>query len=138
MTFTTPSGRKKLRVKDTVADSGAQITIFPASLIKASGVQLTGMRNSKVDLRVANNARIEVQGVVVAEITALSPSGERFKTTSKVYIVQNVDKVYLSFDVLVGLRFFRWPARAINTEQSLVRGTAQARSWSNFHTSRTA
>ena len=36
--------------------------------------------------------------------SALSPSGERFKTTSRVYIVRNVDEVYLSLDVLVGLR----------------------------------
>ena len=32
------------------------------------------------------------------------PSGERFKTLGRVYIVRNVDEVYLSLDVLVGLR----------------------------------
>ena len=57
-----------------------------------------------MDLRAANNAKIDVQGVVDATISALSSSGERFKTTSRVYIVQNVDEVYLSLDVLVGLR----------------------------------
>ena len=91
-------------MKDAVADSGAQITIFPASLIQSSGIQLTGLRRSKVDLRAANNAKIDVQGVVDAAISALSPTGKRFKTTGKVYIVRNVDKVYLSLDVLVGLR----------------------------------
>ena len=59
------------------------------------------MRKSKVDLRAANNAKIDVQGVVDATISALSPSGERFKTTS---IVRNVNEVYLSLDFLVGLR----------------------------------
>ena len=42
MTFATPGGRKELKIKETVADSGAQITIFPASLLKASGVQISG------------------------------------------------------------------------------------------------
>ena len=93
-----------MKIKDAVADSGAQITIFPASLLEASGIEITGMRKSKLDLRAANNAKIDVQGVADATISALSPSGERFKTTSRVYIVRNVDKVYLSLDVLVGLR----------------------------------
>ena len=86
MTFATPSGRKELKVIDAVADFGAQTTIFPASL------------------RAANNAKIDVKGVVDATISALSPSGERFKRTSRVYIVRNIDEVYLSLDVLVGLR----------------------------------
>ena len=45
-----------------------------------------------------------VVGVMNAAINALSPSDKRFQTTSKIYVVQNVDEVYLSFDVLVGLR----------------------------------
>ena len=85
MTFATPSGRKELKIKDAVADSGALITIFLASLLEASGVQISGMRKSKVDLRAANNAKIDVQGVVDATISALSPSGERFKTTSSLH-----------------------------------------------------
>ena len=36
MTFATPGGRKELRVKDAVADSGVHINIFPTSLMKAS------------------------------------------------------------------------------------------------------
>ena len=99
MMFGTPSRRKELRFKDAMADSGTQITIFPASLMEASGIQLAGMHKSKVDLRAANNTKMDVQGVVDAAISGLSPSGVRFKTTSKVYIVQNVDEVYLSFDV---------------------------------------
>ena len=79
MMFGTPSRRKELRFKDAVADKSKS--------------------KSKVDLRAANNTKMDVQGVVDAAISGLSPSGVRFKTTSKVYIVQNVDEVYLSFDV---------------------------------------
>ena len=57
-----------------------------------------------MDLRAANNAKINMQGSRDATISALSPSGERFKRTSRVYIIRNVDEVYLSLDVHVGLR----------------------------------
>ena len=51
----------ELKIKDAVADSGAQITIFPASLLDQSGIEISGMRHSKVDLRAANNVKIDVQ-----------------------------------------------------------------------------
>ena len=41
--------------------------------------------------------------MVNAAINALAPSGERFWCTSKVYVVENIDEVYLSLDVLRGL-----------------------------------
>ena len=44
MTFATPGGRMELKIKDAVADSGAQIMIFPASFLEASGIEITGMR----------------------------------------------------------------------------------------------
>ena len=100
------------------------------------------MRKSKVDLRAANNAKIDVQGVKDATISALSPSGERFKTTSRVYIVRNVDKVYLSLDVLVGLRivneFFLWRALETNTVPRQARGAAQEQSPNSSRTHCTA
>ena len=80
MSFATPSGRMELKVKDAVADSGAQITIVPAHLLSQSGIKIEGLRQSKIDLRAANNAKIDVQGVADAKIIALSPSGERFES----------------------------------------------------------
>ena len=47
---------------------------------------------------------MEVVGVYNAAINALAPSGERFCCTSKVYVVRNINKVYLSLNVLRGLR----------------------------------
>ena len=126
MSFATPGGRMELKIKDAVADSGAQITIVPASLLDQSGIKITGLRQSKVDLRAANNARIEVQGVADATISALSPSGERFKTSSKIYIVRNVNEVYLSLDDLVGLRIVNefFPAAGDGNQHG-----AQAGAW---------
>ena len=45
-----------------------------------------------------------MQGVADARISALSPTGERFVTSTRIYVVRNVSEVYLSLDVLVGLR----------------------------------
>ena len=49
MMFATLGGRMELKVKDAVADSGTQITIFPASLIEASGIQLSGLNFSGLE-----------------------------------------------------------------------------------------
>ena len=73
----------EVKIKNAVADSGAQITIVPASLLDQRGITIAGLCQSKVDLR-ANNARIDVQGVADARISALSPSGERYTTSSKI------------------------------------------------------
>ena len=93
--------------------------IVPASLLDQSGIKIAGIRQSKVDLRAANNARIDVQGVADATISALSPSGEHFKTFSKIYIVRNVREVSLSLDVLVGLRIVNefFPAAGARNQQ---------------------
>ena len=104
LSFATPGGRKEFKVKNAVADSGAQITILLASLLSQEGIAITGLRRSQVDLRAANNAKIEVQSVADATISALSPSRKRYRTTTTAYVVKNVDQVYLSLDVLVGLR----------------------------------
>lgn len=62
------------------------------------------MRDSKIDLRAANNAKMDVVGVVNAHITATSPTGKKVKTTLKIFIVEDVKEVYLSFDFMKGLR----------------------------------
>ena len=62
--------------------------------------KLCNMSESKVDLRAANN----VVGIVNAHITATAPSGENIKTTSKIFIVEDIEEVYFSFNVMKGLR----------------------------------
>ena len=104
LSFATPGGRKEFKVKNAVADSGAQITIVPANLLSQEGVAVTGLRRSHINLRAANSAKIDVQGVADATISVLSPSGERYSTTTTAYVVRNVDEVYLSLDAMVGLR----------------------------------
>ena len=72
LSFTTPGGRKEFKVKNAVADSGAQITIVPASLLSQEGIAVTGLRRSRVDLRAANNPRIDVQGIADATISGVA------------------------------------------------------------------
>ena len=47
---------------------------------------------------------MEVQGVTNVTVSALSPTGERFKAKTSAYVVDNVDEVYLSLEVMMGLR----------------------------------
>ena len=103
-TFPTASGFVEMKTEGVVADSGAQLCIYSADRLRAARDSLCNMKQTKVDLRAANNAVMKVVGVVNAAINALAPSGQRFRCTCKVYVVKNIDKVYLSLDVLRGLR----------------------------------
>ena len=47
---------------------------------------------------------MEVQGVTNVTVSALSPTGERFKAKTSAYVVDNVDEVDLSLEVMMGLR----------------------------------
>ena len=62
MSFATPGGRMELKVKDAIADSGAQISIVPTNLLSQSGIKI----ESKIDLRAANITRIDVQGKYIS------------------------------------------------------------------------
>ena len=124
LSFATPGARKEFKVKNAVADSGAQITIVPASLLSQEGIAITGLRRSRVDLRAANNAKIDVQGIADATISALSPTGECFRTTTTAYVVKNVDEVYLSSDMLVGLHIVNehFPTAGAGNQHSAQQG----------------
>ena len=78
LSFKTPGGPIKFRVKDAVAHSGAQITVIPADMLNNKDIAIRGLRRSSVILRAANNVTIDVLGVVDANISPLSPCGKRF------------------------------------------------------------
>ena len=47
---------------------------------------------------------MDVIGVVNAHIIATSPASEKVKATSKIFIVEDIKEVYLSFDFMKDLR----------------------------------
>ena len=73
-------------------------------MLSDEGISVTGLRRSSIDLRAANNVKMNVLGVVDADISTLSPSGERFSTATSAYVVKNINEVFLSLEVMVGLR----------------------------------
>ena len=89
-TLPTPAGF----VVGAIADSGAQLTIIPESHLCAGRIDLCKVQTREVELSAANGAKIN----------ATSSSSEQFRTTSKVYVVSNVDECYLSCDVRRGLK----------------------------------
>ena len=97
--FPTPAGSRDVRVLGVVADTGAQVNIFPARLLRESGLQLFGLTTSKLPtVKSASGAKVRVTGSVNVQLSAAASSGERFKTSTKVYIADVKD--FLSFDVL--------------------------------------
>ena len=50
LSLATPNGRKEFKVKSPVADSGAQITIVPASLLSQEGIAVTGVLRFQTNL----------------------------------------------------------------------------------------
>ena len=83
-----------------------------------------------------------MQGVTNAKISALSPNGERFVTYTRIYVVRNVGEVYLSLDVLVGLRivnkFFLAAGAGTNAVLKPAHGTEREPSQNSCPTRRTA
>ena len=89
-----------MRVEGALADSGAQLTIILASCLRAGRINLCNVKTPKVELSAANRVKMNILGVVNAHINATSPSGKQFRTTSKVYVVSNMDNCNLYCDVL--------------------------------------
>ena len=92
-----------------------------------------GLRQSKIVLCAANNAKIDVQGVADAKVSALSPNGECYETSTKIYVVHNVNEVYLSLDILVGLKivneFFPTAGAGNQAPRREAKGTAPEAPW---------
>ena len=57
-------------------------------------------------------------------ISTLSPTSERFKMSGKIYVVRNVEEVYLSLDVLIGLRIVNkhFPAAGAGNQHGAQQG----------------
>ena len=103
VTFPTTQGSRDLRIKGAVADTGAQVNIFPEKLIRESGMQLFGVSRSRIPaVKSASGAKVNVSGVVKVHVLATSTSGEVVKATTEVYIA-NVADFYISYDTLRGL-----------------------------------
>ena len=87
MLFPTLAVGRDVRVLGAVADTGAQVNIFPARLLQESGLQLFGLTTNKLPtVKSASGAKVRVTGAVNVQLSAAASNGERFKTTTKVYI----------------------------------------------------
>ena len=69
MLFLTLAVGRDVRVLGAVADTGAQVNIFPARLLRESGLQLFGLTTSKLPtVKSASGARVRVTGSDVREL----------------------------------------------------------------------
>ena len=101
--FPTRHGGRDLRIKGAVADTGAQVNIFPERLIRESGLQLIGVTTSRIPaVKSAGGAKVSVSGVVKVHVAAMLTSGEVVKAATEVYIA-NIADFYLLYNTLRGL-----------------------------------
>ena len=88
---------------EAIADSGAQITVIPADMIYNRDIAIKRINHSSGTLHAANNVPIEVLGFAEAEIEAISPCGQRFSTSTPVYLVEHISEIFLSLEVMFAL-----------------------------------
>ena len=87
VTFPTVQGGREIRVNGAVADSGAQVNIFPSRLMRDSRLQLSGVTTNKLpQIKTASGTCVPVTGAINVRVSAAATNGERFLTIAKVYI----------------------------------------------------
>ena len=81
LSLATPDRREDSKARSTMADSGAQITVVPATPLSREEIAVAGLSRPHVGLQAANDAKIDAQGDADATINAPSPSGVPAKYT---------------------------------------------------------
>ena len=104
VTVTMPSraGPFDIKVMGAVADSGAQVSIFPSKMLQGNTPITFAPSPSKTNIRGADGFALVVTGVV--DSTATNQSGEIISTKMRFYVVNNVSECYLLCDAMRGLR----------------------------------
>ena len=78
----TPDRREDSKVRPKLADSGARVTVAPATPLSRESIAVAGLRRPHMCLQAANGVKINAQSVADAAIGATSPSGGRLRTTT--------------------------------------------------------
>ena len=104
VTMPSRSGPFDIKVMGAVADSGAQVSIFPSKMLQGNTPITFAPSPSKTDIRGADGSPLVVTGAVDSTVAATNQSGEIISTEVKFYMVENVSECYLSWDAMRGLR----------------------------------
>ena len=86
-----------------VADSGAQVSIFPSKMLQGNTPITFAPGPSKTNIRGADGFALVVTGVVDSTVSATNQSGEIISTKMRFYVVNNVSECYLLCDAMRGL-----------------------------------
>ena len=103
-----PRLRNNISNKNTsghaTADTGAQLTVLPATLLDSMGIRLDSIFPVQSRLNGAQNAPIMVEGGILLKITATNPQTQVSKTSHQLcYVSRLVTSTYLSFSACVDL-----------------------------------
>ena len=104
VTMPSRSGPFDIKVMGAVADSGAQVSIFPSKMLQGNTPITFAPSPSKTDIRGADGSSLSVTGVVDSTVSATNQSGEIISSKVRFYVVNNVSECYLSCDAMRGLK----------------------------------
>ena len=104
VTMPSQSGPFDIKVMGAVADSGAQVSIFPAKMLQGNTSITFAPSPSKTDICGADSSSLVVTGIVDSTVAANNQSGEIIFTKVRFYVVNNVSECYLSCDAMRGLK----------------------------------
>ena len=86
------------------ADSGAQLTVIPASVLESMKVKLDSIFPVQAKLNGANNAPIMVEGGILLKISSTNPTTQVRKTSHQLcYVSRHVTSSFLSLSCCVDL-----------------------------------
>ena len=86
------------------ADSGAQLTVIPASVLESMKVKLESIFPVQARLNGASNAPIMVEGGILLKISSTNPTTHVTKTSRQLcYVSRHVTSTFLSFSCCVDL-----------------------------------
>ena len=95
---------RDISVKGAVADSGAQVCIIPAHLVRRLPSLSVAKNVAYTHLKGADNNDLDVIAVVDASLSATSNTGDRITTPVRLFVVEGVDECYISCSAMKGLR----------------------------------
>ena len=111
-----------------IADTGAQPDLWGLDGFLKSGLNRSILKQTDVDVRVANKQSLDIVGSFLAEFIGKAPDGRVIKHQSMIFITSSLSDLYVSKDTLIGLGAIDLTFPTIGSCNSIVVGEFQVNS----------
>ena len=96
-------GSAKQSTVMAVADSGAMSNLWSLKEFLDSGFKRSDLTPVTIDIRAANKMTLEIVGYFVAKIDGICNNGDVISCNAKIFVSDNVDDFFLSYDTMLDL-----------------------------------